>query len=63
MVLKTADSSGVLQDRVMIDRDGNLLVLGGLPIHANNDAAVAAGLTAGALYRSNGDPDVVRIVH
>jgi hypothetical protein len=35
----------------------------GLSVFANNAAAVAGGLTAGALYRTGGDPDVVCVVH
>jgi hypothetical protein len=35
----------------------------GLPVYANNAAAVAGGLTAGAFYRTNGDPDPVCVVH
>lgn len=35
----------------------------GLPIYANNAAAVAGGLTAGAFYRTGGDPDLVSVVH
>lgn len=35
----------------------------GIPIYANNAAAVAGGLTAGALYRTGGDPDPVCVVH
>jgi hypothetical protein len=35
----------------------------GLPVYANNAAAVAAGLTAGAFYRTNGDPDQVCVTH
>ena len=35
----------------------------GLPVYANNAAAVAAGLTAGAFYRTGGDPDPVCVVH
>jgi hypothetical protein len=34
-----------------------------LPIHANNAAALLAGMTAGMLYRTNGDPDTVCVVH
>jgi len=34
-----------------------------LPIYANNAAAVAGGLTAGAFYRTNADPDPVCVVH
>jgi len=35
----------------------------GLPVYANNAAAIAGGLTIGAFYRTGGDPDVVCIVH
>lgn len=35
----------------------------GVPIYANNAAAVTGGLTAGALYRTGADPDPVCIVH
>lgn len=35
----------------------------GLPDYANNAAAIAGGLTAGAFYRTGGDPDLVCVVH
>lgn len=35
----------------------------GLPIYANNAAAVTGGLTAGAFYRTGADPDPVCVVH
>jgi hypothetical protein len=35
----------------------------GLPVYPDNAAAVAAGLTAGAFYRTNADPDPVAVVH
>ncbi len=35
----------------------------GLPVYANNAAAIAGGLTAGAFYRTGGDPDPVCVVH
>jgi len=34
-----------------------------LPVYANNAAAIVGGLAAGDLYRTNGDPDTVCIVH
>ena len=34
-----------------------------LPVHANNAAALGAGMIAGQLYRTGGDPDPVCIVH
>jgi hypothetical protein len=34
-----------------------------LPVHANNAAAIAGGLTAGKYYRTGGDPDLVCVVH
>lgn len=33
------------------------------PVYANNAAAIAGGLTAGAVYRSGADPDVLACVH
>ena len=35
----------------------------GLPIHANNAAAKAAGLVPGQYYRLGGDPDLIAVVH
>lgn len=34
-----------------------------IPVYANNAAAIAGGLSAGNLYRSGADPDVVSMVH
>ena len=34
-----------------------------LPVYANNTAAINGGLTAGAFYRTGGDPDPVCVVH
>lgn len=34
-----------------------------IPAHANNAAAVAGGLIVGQVYRTNGDPDTLCIVH
>jgi hypothetical protein len=33
------------------------------PVYANNAAAIAGGLTAGGIYRSGSDPDVLAICH
>jgi hypothetical protein len=35
----------------------------GLPVYANNAAAISGGLTVGAFYRTNADPDPVCVVH
>lgn len=35
----------------------------GLPVFANNAAAITGGLTAGAFYRTGADPDPVMVVH
>jgi hypothetical protein len=35
----------------------------GLPIYANNAAAIAGGLVVGMFYRTNADPDPVCVVH
>lgn len=37
--------------------------LPGLPVYANNAAAVTGGLAVGALYRTGVDPDFVAVVH
>jgi len=34
-----------------------------LSIYANNAAAIAGGLVAGQLYRTNADPDTICVVH
>lgn len=34
-----------------------------ISVYANNTAAIAGGLTAGTLYRSGADPDVISVVH
>lgn len=39
------------------------LNINGLPIYANNAAAIAGGLIAGDLYRTGGDPDLLCVVH
>ena len=35
----------------------------GLPVYANNAAAIVGGLSAGDCYRTGGDPDVIAVVH
>ena len=35
----------------------------GIPVFANNGAAVTGGLTAGAFYRTGSDPDMLCVVH
>jgi trimeric autotransporter adhesin len=39
------------------------LQVAGLPVFANNGAALLGGLSAGAFYRTGGDPDFVCVVH
>ena len=36
---------------------------GGVPVFANNAAAIAGGLTTGMFYRTGADPDPVCVVH
>lgn len=51
--------------------NGSLWVNAGLPsiiglnlqVFANNAAAISGGLTAGNLYRTGGNPDLVAVVH
>ncbi len=42
---------------------GGNIHFAGLPIYADNAAAIAGGLVAGDLYRTNADPDTVCVVH
>jgi len=61
-------------ERIFVDTVGNvglntttpkspLHVALALPQYANNAAAIAGGLTAGAFYRTGADPDPVCVVH
>jgi hypothetical protein len=61
------------KERVTVDANGNVgigtvsptsrLQVSNLPVYANNAAAMAGGLTAGAFYRTGSDPDQVCVVH
>jgi len=42
---------------------GALFKVVGIPVFANNAAAIAGGLVPGNVYRSGGDPDVLSVVH
>ena len=57
----TTWNAGAAGLRMLIDRDG--VSIYGLPVYANNAAAVAGGLAVGDLYRAGGDPDAVCVVH
>lgn len=60
-------------ERLRIDPSGNVgigttnptskLQVVDLPVYANNAAAIAGNLTAGAFYRTGADPDLVCVVH
>lgn len=39
------------------------MVLTGVPVYANNAAAISGGLVVGALYRTGANPDPLCIVH
>jgi len=64
---------GYLAPSVSVDSDGNVgigtdsptspLQVVGLPVYANNAAAIAGGLTVGAFYRTGADPDIICVVH
>jgi len=53
---------GLAVERLRITNTG-IFDIASLPVYANNAAAITGGLTAGNLYRTNGDPDTVCIVH
>lgn len=63
------DESGVLQGNwskffSSLSRFIQMLQIStGLPIHANNAAALAGGLVVGQFYRTGADPDFVCTVH
>jgi hypothetical protein len=57
--IKSFDGTKILA----VDTLNKRLTFGNVPIHANNAAAVAAGLTVGQLYRTNSNPDYLCIVH
>lgn len=69
----TGPTGGTRYERMRITSSGNVgigtidpkskLHVVGLSVYANNAAAVAGGLTAGAFYRTGADPDVVCVVH
>lgn len=46
---------------IMADATG--IYTAGIPVYANNAAAITGGLDVGYLYRTGGDPDVVCVVH
>ena len=54
-------------EKASINKDGKFsgttAKLTGLPVYANNAAALAGGLVAGDLYRTGADPDPVMVVH
>lgn len=73
-VLGLYTSNGTaMTERARVDANGNfgigtttpksVLHVVGLPVYANNAAAITGGLTAGAFYRTGGDPDTVCVVH
>ena len=69
----TRNNAGGILERIRVDKDGYVgigttvpkgpLHVVGLPVYANNAAAITGGLTAGAFYRTGADPDPVCVVH
>jgi len=47
----------------MLPSSSTPLAVSGLPVYANNAAAISGGLTAGCFYRTGADPDNVCVVH
>ena len=73
IVSTTANGAVLPTERLRITQAGyvgigtttptSILHVVGIPVYANNAAAIAGGLTAGALYRTGADPDPVCVVH
>ncbi len=75
VAIALSDQNGlqVTQNNTMAIMGGNVgigtvsptspLQVVGLPVYANNAAAVAGGLTPGEFYSTGGDPDLVAVVH
>ncbi len=60
----TAIGATSATERVRITAAGNVIIaLAGVPVYLTNALAVAGGLAAGTLYRTNLDPDTLCIVH
>ena len=62
-VIEFRNAAGTQNAQRLKDNGGLNLLLGGVPIYANNAAALGGGLAAGDLYRSGSDPDIISIVH
>lgn len=63
--LSQANTMAIMGGKVGIDTlaPTSVLHVVGLPVYANNAAAVMGGLTSGAFYRTGADPDPVCVVH
>jgi len=67
------DTAGAAELARIVSATGNLgigttdpkskLHVVGIPVYADNAAAIAGGLTAGAFYRTGADPDPLMVVH
>jgi len=62
------DGKVIQNSPVTIDDTGKIdtpstIKLGSVPVYADNASAIAGGLTAGDIYRTGNDPDLLCIVH
>jgi len=57
------NTNGTTQKMMLVVNNGAGLTYAGMPVYANNAAAVASGLRSGAFYRTGTDPDLVCVVH
>ena len=54
------DTISIKEIPLVVETD---LIATGLPVYANNAAAITGGLIVGSFYRTNADPDPVCVVH
>ena len=63
IIFGAAAGAFTIDTLVLVQITGGSAQMFGVPVYANNAAAIAGGLTYGQFYRTGGDPDPVCVVH